>query len=58
MWRQPEGLGSGVPQAEERCAMDRGAECHSQGNLGGGQGLQKQQDAIVGEGEKRRIRPP
>ena len=46
MWRQPETVGD--------CATGWGAECHSQGNLGGGLGLQEKQGAILGEGKRRR----
>ena len=35
--------------------MGWGAEHHSQGNPGGGLGLQKKQGAIVGEGERQGV---
>ena len=58
VWRQPEGLGSGVLWAGEPNARGRGMERHRQGNREGGLGLQEKQGAIVGEGEKRRGRLP
>ena len=36
----------------------QGVECHSQGNPGGGLGQQEKQGAIVGEGKRRKGRPP
>ena len=47
VWRQPEGLGSSVPQAGEKNTT-------AEETLGGGLGQQEKQGAIVGEGERRR----
>lgn len=44
--------------AREQCAMGWRAECHSQGNLGGGLGSQGKQGAIVVKGERRWGEPP
>ena len=51
---QPEGLRSAVPWVGDRCAMIWEVERHGRVNLGGGLGPQEKQDAIVGEGERRR----
>ena len=40
--------------AREQCAMCWEAECHSQGSLGGGLGLQEKQGAIIGKCNRRR----
>ena len=58
VWRQPKDLGSSVPWAGELNTMGWVVECHSQGNLGGGLGLQEQQGTIVGAGKRRSDRPP
>ena len=46
VWRQPEGLGSGVPCAGEWNARAKGTQ------------VEEQQAAIVGQGERRRGGPP
>ena len=51
VWRQPEGAG-------EWYTKGCGVEHHSQGNLGGGLGLQEKQATIVGEDKRRRGRLP
>ena len=58
VWRQPEGLRSSVPQVEEWYAKGWGGEFHSRGKPGKGLDPQEGQGAIVGEGERRRGRPP
>ena len=57
VWRHPEGLKSSVLWAGERCAISRGAECHSRGKPGGGLGPQNKQGTIFGEGKRRKGRP-
>ena len=44
--------------AREGCATGWGLEHHSQGNWWGRLGLQEKQGSIVGEGERKRGRPP
>ena len=57
MWRQPLGLGSGVPWAGKLNTTSWGAEHHSGGNPRS-LTLQEKQGAIIGEGERRQDGPP
>ena len=50
--------GERTEEAREQCTIGWGVRGHSQGNLGGGLGLQEKQGTIVGEGERRRGGPP
>ena len=51
VWRYHEGLGSSVPQAGELSTLE------AKGTRGG-LGLQEKQGGIVGDGDRRRGRPP
>ena len=58
MWRQPKGLRSSAPQVGEQYTMGWGREHHGRGNLEDVPDLQERQGTIVGEGERKRDRPP
>ena len=58
VWGQPEGLRSCVPQADKQCATGWWVEHHVRGKLREGLGPREKKDTSVGEGERRRSRPP